>query len=247
LFIYFFRCGTNPNTKAGPLVFVAANAATNNQQLAGGFMYATDYLQLSAQQSVKPNKVGPVLVTLGAHAALIAMLAIGLKVFVPANQDKGFEIIEVPTIEKPALIEPSSQIAQGPTLFLPSAGPEPVIVIEQPPTIPQVVGEPEVVTRIEPGVVSETFTNASVVRSFEPPYPAVSRLRDEEGTVVVKIMITPYGTVGDVQLEKSSGFSRLDDAALKAVRDWKFAPARRGSQAIATWVNVPVTFVLNRR
>jgi protein TonB len=95
--------------------------------------------------------------------------------------------------------------------------------------------------------VAEAVTGARIKYSPEPPYPLISRAREEEGSVLLKIMVAPDGTAGDVQVETSSGFPRLDDAAMKAVRGWKFSPAKRGSQTIAAWVSVPVTFVLNGR
>jgi protein TonB len=47
-----------------------------------------------------------------------------------------------------------------------------------------------------------------------------------------------------VELKKTSGFGPLDQAALDAVKKWRFVPARRGSQTIAAWVEVPITFKL---
>lgn len=210
-------------------------------------MYA-DYLQHSAQQSVKPNKVGPVLVTIGAHAALITMLAMGLKVVVNDDLPKDIEVVDIPPIEQTIVDDPLPEVPRLQQFALYIKDVE--IPISPPETggteirqQPFVIGDGG---GIEVGSVEQVATtNASIVRSFQPPYPLVSRARDEEGTVIVKILITPFGTAGDVQVEKSSGFSRLDEAAVKAAREWKFAPARRGSQAIAMWVSVPVKFVLN--
>jgi len=52
------------------------------------------------------------------------------------------------------------------------------------------------------------------------------------------------GDATKVELKESSGFSRLDHAALDAVQSWKFAPAKRGEQPVATWVVVPIKFSL---
>ena len=49
-------------------------------------------------------------------------------------------------------------------------------------------------------------------------YPQESRLSQEEGTVGVKISLTDKGTMRDATIEKSSGFQRLDEAALSYVR-----------------------------
>jgi protein TonB len=118
-----------------------------------------------------------------------------------------------------------------------------VLADETPPFKPD---EPNIVGG-DPPIIDEAITSVRVLSSPEPMYPLVSRARDEAGTVFVKVMISPYGIASDAQVAKSSGYPRLDEAAIKAVKGWRFAPAKRGSQAIATWVTVPVKFVLNAR
>lgn len=77
-----------------------------------------------------------------------------------------------------------------------------------------------------------------------PAYPATSRRLHEEGRVLLRLYILADGSVGEVQLKRSSGAPRLDNAALNAVRHWRFLPARRGNQAIAYWTLQPIDFVL---
>ena len=49
------------------------------------------------------------------------------------------------------------------------------------------------------------------------------------------------------QVERSSGYPRLDEAAVAVVRDrWRFVPARRGEEALAAWVRVPISFERNQ-
>jgi protein TonB len=52
------------------------------------------------------------------------------------------------------------------------------------------------------------------------------------------------GEVVDLKIFQSSGYAILDRASLKAVRNWRFEPARRGPRPIAMWVKVPVRFKL---
>jgi protein TonB len=54
--------------------------------------------------------------------------------------------------------------------------------------------------------------------------------------------VTPQGLPESVVVNQSSGFSRLDEAALAAVRQWRFVPARSGTEAIADSVTVPIIF-----
>jgi protein TonB len=76
-------------------------------------------------------------------------------------------------------------------------------------------------------------------------YPPMSRRLREEGRVLLDVHILADGSVGEVKLKQSSGFARLDEAALEAVRRWRYQPARRGDEAIAWWYVQPVAFALN--
>jgi protein TonB len=64
--------------------------------------------------------------------------------------------------------------------------------------------------------------------------------------VIVRVLIGTDGNAQDAQVQKSSGFRRLDEAALKAARSWKYVPGKRGGVAEAMWVNVPVNWELKR-
>ena len=54
-----------------------------------------------------------------------------------------------------------------------------------------------------------------------PDYPAFSRKRKEEGTAVI-IAAVENGRVQSVEIEKTSGYDRLDNSALRAVKGWRF-------------------------
>lgn len=79
----------------------------------------------------------------------------------------------------------------------------------------------------------------------KPPYPAISRRMGEEGLVVLSVYILADGTVGDVSVKKSSGFRRLDESALKTVRHWRYAPAKRHGKPVAIRYAQPIRFSLN--
>ena len=78
----------------------------------------------------------------------------------------------------------------------------------------------------------------------KPDYPSQSRLRKEQGVVKLRVHVTEDGRAGEVTLQTSSGFDRLDRAALDAVKRWRFRPARRAGTPVAAWANVPVRFEL---
>jgi periplasmic protein TonB len=80
-----------------------------------------------------------------------------------------------------------------------------------------------------------------------PAYPPTSRRLGEEGRVVVNVYVLADGRVGDVQVLTSSGYERLDAAALEHVRrNWHFDAATRDGAAVATWGAFGVTFAITR-
>ena len=78
-------------------------------------------------------------------------------------------------------------------------------------------------------VAAETgFSEAVAIRPIVLSYPITSRKKREEGSVLVEVTIDANGHPEDVRCVRSSGYSRLDDAAIAAVREVVFRPARRG-------------------
>lgn len=75
-------------------------------------------------------------------------------------------------------------------------------------------------------------------------YPRLAQLRGWEGKVVLKVRVSASGKATDILVETSSGHELLDEAAIEAVRSWRFSPARRGDNPLETWVRVPVDFRL---
>jgi protein TonB len=79
----------------------------------------------------------------------------------------------------------------------------------------------------------------------KPEYPAASRREGEAGTVQLEIYVLETGKVGDVRVKKSSGFERLDEAAVKeAKRSWRFVPGTENGKPVAMWRVFAVTFDL---
>lgn len=77
-----------------------------------------------------------------------------------------------------------------------------------------------------------------------PIYPRTSLRRREEGRVILEVLILQDGTVGDIRIKHSSGYTRLDQAALKAVRRWRYSPARQGKRILDYWYQQPIVFAL---
>lgn len=127
---------------------------------------------------------------------------------------------------QPAPVEPST-----------SRPPERSAAVESKPAHPSSVSAAEVI---------QPRFDANYLNNPKPPYPALSRRLGEEGVVLLRVYVSVNGQPEQIQLAKSSGYERLDDAALQAVSSWKFIPARQGKIGVAAWVQVPVSFQLRR-
>jgi protein TonB len=84
--------------------------------------------------------------------------------------------------------------------------------------------------------------DADYLHNPAPAYPAQSRRLKEEGTVLLLVRVSAEGAALSVEIRNSSGFERLDEAGLQAVRQWRFVPAKRGSENVAASVLVPIQF-----
>ena len=77
-----------------------------------------------------------------------------------------------------------------------------------------------------------------------PDYPRQARRLGQQGTVLLKALVSATGRVEELEIAESSGVKSLDVAALKAVREWRFEPGRENGRAKAMRVRVPVRFEL---
>ena len=94
---------------------------------------------------------------------------------------------------------------------------------------------------------AQPLAPASYQHTPLPPYPAAAREQRVEGLVVLSVLVGADGRVGDVSVATSSGSRILDDVAANAVKRWTFAPARRGSRAVESVVEVPLKFALGAK
>lgn len=143
-----------------------------------------------------------------------------------------------PVVEKavsaPAPVPVAQPVAehaaqQAPVAVAPPSAPAPVPAPAQP------AAEP---------VLEPPRYNAAYLSNPPPAYPLAARRRGVEGTVLVRAEISAGGECQRAELKKTSGHEMLDQAALEAVKKWRFVPAKRGSQAVVAWVEVPITFKL---
>ena len=142
--------------------------------------------------------------------------------------------------ERPAP-KPRTVIAMTPEQAAPSAvftAPAPAVA--QPPVTPAAPALPNPA----PTTFSPARFEAAYLHNPRPNYPALSRRLGEEGKVLLRVLVSPDGRAAAVNLEKSSNFERLDEAARQAVAQWRFVPAKRGDKAVEATIIIPLVFRL---
>ncbi len=82
---------------------------------------------------------------------------------------------------------------------------------------------------------------------IKPDYPETARRDRAEGVALLRFEVLTTGRVGEIVVARSAGHRDLDRAAIDAIRQWQFEPARRGATAVPVWVTLPVRFELTDR
>jgi len=191
------------------------------------------------------------LLILGAHTGVVVLFALGI--YAPQARPQ-LPPITVDFLEE----QPAEQVPPRPT--------EPALVTLAPPAVTApdvpVLDEPvqtEIPTEAPPSpaltpAVSANSTGAaaapelSEVAYLEPPvprYPPESKHAREEGLVILRVLIDEAGHASSINVYRSSGHPRLDEAACKAVQRAVFKPYLDGGIAHAAVALVPVEFSLH--
>ena len=153
----------------------------------------------------------------------------------PQPQPPSQPVLAAPTEVPQALPVAPTPVPPAPPKEVAPPAPPPVA---QAPVIPPAPVAPPPAPLVAPRYDADYLANPP------PAYPPLSRRMGEEGKVVLRVLVNERGFAEDVQVRTSSGFPRLDAAALESVRHWKFVPARRGDAPAAAWVLVPLSFSL---
>lgn len=152
----------------------------------------------------------------------------------------------LPRVEKTQpVLATTRKVEAAPTA--PVVPPEPQKTVEAAPDAPVVPPAPVAAPAPPaPAAVIPPNVRAAYANNPQPVYPAASRRLNEQGISRLRVLVGADGRVQNLELEKSSGFARLDAAAMSTVRDWKFAPARQGDSAVPAWVLVPINWKLEK-
>lgn len=145
---------------------------------------------------------------------------------------------EKPEVEPVPIPTPTPQATPVPT---PKPTPKPVIKPEtlqkKPTTKPSAAAVPR-------GKMVEARPDYA---SNPPPrYPDIARRKGWEGEVIIRAQVNAAGRVTSASVIRKSRYAVLDQAAVAAVRKWKFKPRTVGGQSVDATVEVPVNFTLRR-
>src|SRR3989338_7866406 len=117
-------------------------------------------------------------------------------------------------------------------------------VAPRPAPMPVAIADPTPPAPAAPTKIELPSSDASYLNNPKPSYPAISKRMGEQGKVVLRVLIGIDGTPQKVEINKSSGFDRLDRQAQEAVMRWRFVPGKRNGVPETMWNLVPVNFVL---
>lgn len=137
---------------------------------------------------------------------------------------------------------PAAAPTPDPIPLAPEVAPAPIAPL--PPNTAPVAMAPAPPAPPAPVRVELPSSDADYLQNPKPAYPAISKRLGEQGKVVVRVLIGTDGTAQKAEIQQSSGFDRLDQAARTTVLKWRYVPGKRGGVAQAMWFNVPIHFVL---
>ena len=134
--------------------------------------------------------------------------------------------------------QPQQLAAAAPVLspaeYVAAPPPSPAVIEAPPAPVPKPVGP----------VTLDAELSVSCPDRAAPGYPLLSRRMGEAGIAVVRVELDEQGHVSSARIATGSGFARLDDAALAAVKAWRCNPAQRDGQAVRAVALQPFKFVL---
>jgi protein TonB len=204
-------------------------------------MYAQS---MSNKEGSVLSRGGPALAVIGIHILIIYGLATSMGI---VKIPKFAAPIEAVFIPEQTEVEPEPPVPVKPEIdqVMPTEQPMPELQFDEPIAPPSETAIPASENAISAsaaaGAVAQDLKTSNRV---EPTYPSASRRAGEEGTVRLKVLVDEKGRPRDVTVANSSGFTRLDQAAMEAVRKWRFVAATDGTNPITAWTQVAITFRL---
>ena len=143
-----------------------------------------------------------------------------------------------------APVKPVQPLIVSPPPIVQTPAPPPIVAVAAAPPPPQAVIVSAAPASPAPSAPVSVDLSTKMVSASPPRYPTESRRKHEEGTVVLRLLLGLDGRVDDVSVSRSSGFERLDKAALDAVRRWRWSPTVQAGQPVQVRGFVEIPFVM---
>lgn len=194
----------------------------------------------------KPN--WPAILLIAALHVVVIMALVQMDIIVVRKAPQRLTVIDIAEAAPPPADVPPKpkvipeeivpQVVTPPQIVQTITPPAPQVVVAPPPVRPA----PVVAPSPAPMVVGNL--DEKMISGNPPRYPMESRRKREEGTVLLRLLIGTDGRVAQVSIAESSGFERLDQAALQAARGWRWQPMIRDGQPVEVRGTMPITFGL---
>lgn len=94
--------------------------------------------------------------------------------------------------------------------------------------------------------MAEVDQAPKVIYQVAPIYPLAAKYRGMAGKVVIKFIVQIDGSVNSIQVESATPANLFEQAAINAVKKWRFKPGRRNNRPVATRIELPLEFKLER-
>lgn len=212
--------------------------------------------QPAEQARYAPSRTHPVAmgVVIAVHVLLIAAAATWKYTTAEREREPQLVVYDVDLTPPPPPPEdarpvPPPPVVQAPkppiVLHLPQ---QPVVAVtpelprEQP--APPAPPQPPAAAPAPPQPVAAGDLSSSMIHAPSPRYPIEARRKREQGTVLLAVLLGTDGNVAEIRVARSSGHSRLDQAALNAVRRWRWSPTIRNGEPVQVRGTVEIPFVL---
>ncbi|PWC17514.1 energy transducer TonB [Brenneria roseae subsp. roseae] len=111
------------------------------------------------------------------------------------------------------------------------------------PTQPPATAQTTVTSQAD-GAITPASANAAHLNNPAPRYPALALKRKWQGTVQLRVRVLTNGRPNEILIARSSGRDLLDQAAVAAVRQWTFVPAKKNGVPQESWTTFPLSFKL---
>jgi protein TonB len=165
----------------------------------------------------------------------------------PAQPQQPVPPVPPAAVKKPVSKAPALPAPKPLAITDPTPSPAAPTGATAPQVTPAAVAAPVAAAPAAPSAVASVqlpSSDADYLQNPKPAYPPLSRRLNEQGKTVVRVMIGVDGLPQRSEISKSSGYERLDQAAMTAVMRWRFVPGKRGGVPEAMWFNVPINWVL---